>query len=481
MKRFIIFIVLCLSVSCSFYENDRELFINDEESLIDDYSVGYNVIKQFISQTKSANVTSVIPFSRDLDTLLYVLNTEDGWLIISNDQRATPILASCEGEPLDYNSTKHEGIKVWLQAAADYIIKIKNSPMDDEMRANMAFWSSFPEIAIRNIKHRFETKDAFDSLSGNTYRWKLVDNVVQTGSATSNYIPHLITTKWGQGYPWNNELPYLYYYQYYGKCPTGCVAVSIAQILYYWHHTFGYPNSLYHTVYVNGTQPWIEGVQSNLVINTSDYYSSSNRWEDMPLTSYGDHVDYVGDLMMYIGKNSYMFYTPIGSGTSTAFFSFESIGMEMTQSSYDYTVVSNSLSNLKPVIIQATPYYSGDGHAWIIDGKLTRTNYYQFSQTWYELLDDETVGVAPSGVHYYTDEEAHHIDPYVYDGKTINISNSSSATNYLLMNWGYDGEFDNGEYSSSVCWHPANPGNQNNGQPTYVSNATIFYNFTAQR
>ena len=462
MKRlFFISIVLC-AVSCAYHEKIIVNQFDSYSSNVTDYTVGYNAIKHLFSRTKGSSI-EIIPYEKNADTLFYVVNTNEGWQIISNDQRATPILASGNNERLDPFSKTHNGIRVWLEAASNYIVNIKNSPLKEDQLNNVKFWQS-----LHILPHR-------DSIDNGNYRWMLVESTQLTGTYITDNVPHLISTKWGQGYPWNNELPYdegTYYDSgYYERCLTGCLAVAIVQILYYWHHTFGFPNYLYHTVNVNGWQQWIYGNQSNISITTSDI-TNSTRWDYMPLTASGINSDYVGDLMISIGKYVYMLYGSLGSAASINPNVFELYDMQYLNSAYNYSTVNTSLNNEQPVIIFACPYNQITGHYWIIDGKFTRINTYQTSRTWYELEDGNIHGIVPPGTFYYTDEEAHAIDPYVYDGK-ITYSYSSTTDKFLRMNWGYDGLYDDAEYSINVLWHP-----DGDNEPTYATNAQIFYGFS---
>ena len=475
MKKYFLLFTLLVAflASCSSFDAERRpLDKNAAKIAVDNYSVGYNTIKQFAIQTKNSTA-DITPYVKDSDTLFYFINSDQGWKIISNDQRATPVLASGYDGVFNPESTGKDEIRIWLEAASDYIRAVRESPLDDDQQQNLLFWKANKKNDARQA----------DSLDNGSYKWKLVVTTDLYSIYNTDVIPHLISTKWGQSSPWNNEIPIIsnYYYNgfcYTGQCPIGCVAVAISQILYYWHHTFGYPNSLYHNVDINGTQQFIAGVQSNLIIDTSNYVNSS-RWNDMPLTSSGAHTDYVGDLMLYVGKRVYMHYTPIGSGSRVYYFDFEENGMAYSQSSYNYATVSSCLDNGKPVIVEAWPNNSNEGHAWIIDGKLSRVYTYRTTSTWYELDDGNIHGSVPEGTYYYTEEQALSIDPDLYDGKT-SYSYTSTTNKYLRMNWGSDGEYDNAEYSASVFWHPVNNNGGNNSLPTFNTNAVIYYNFTTQ-
>lgn len=472
MNALKLLVLTVLIYSCSISETDRTFLLKDNNEIESkDYSVGYNTVKRFTGQTKS--VSAIIPYEMDSDTLFYVVNSNDGWQIISNDQRTTPILASGKDDYLDPYSTDHNGIKVWMGMASDYVKAVKESPLDDEQKKNIMFWRAFPEIALRAGSNNHRTKSLRDSSDNGSYHWKMVVNTQLSGIYVTDYVPHLISTKWGQGYPWNEELPNDYCIIdgdtiQLGKCLTGCIAVAISQIMYYWHNTFGYPNRLYHDVSVSGWQQWIPNIQSNLSITTSNPANYSTRWDDMPQNSTGNHTDYVGDLMLYIGKNVYMYYSAVESAAGINSGIFQDNEMQLYDSDYNYSIVSNYLDNDKPLIIYAIS--NQGGHYWIIDGKLTRIYSYITTTTWHELEDGNIHGIVPEGTYYYTEEQALEIDPDVYDGKTTYTYNSTS-NNYLLMNWGYDGLYDNAEYSTSVYWS-SSPG------LTYTSSAHLFYDFS---
>lgn len=97
----------------------------------------------------------------------------------------------------------------------------------------------------------------------------------------------------------------------------------------------------------------------------------------------------------------------------------------------------------------ATPVSSNIGHTWIIDGIRQRTRKYTDRYRWVKIPDLDVYSAPPIGVEYYTDEMARTIDPNIYDGKIMTVQRDVTSK-YYLMNWGYDGDYDNAEYSVSV-------------------------------
>ena len=127
-------------------------------------------------------------------------------------------------------------------------------------------------------------------------------------------IEPMVTTKWGQGWPYNNECP-IYFGE--GRSITGCVATAMAQLMYYQREKSvrEVQKSIPNYTLKNdekGTMV-VEGIPAGSPIdwdNMLDTYSSSSS-EKSCLA--------VAQLMHYCGVSVRMGYSPGGSGASTSY------------------------------------------------------------------------------------------------------------------------------------------------------------------
>lgn len=186
-------------------------------------------------------------------------------------------------------------------------------------------------------------------------------------------VNQLLTTKWGQNYPYNYKCPQVGS----SKAPTGCVATAMAQILNYYrypdnaygpgYYTTGSNKNNRHEVTINSTYQW------NLF---RDSYSSL-----ASLLLKESEKEAIGLLMFDAGAASHMNYNTGGSATSgyiagngfAKVFQFDSLAINCVTRDYcgdDDIWMNTILSELKagrPVLMCASDELSG-GHAFILDG-----------------------------------------------------------------------------------------------------------------
>ncbi len=83
--------------------SDADVFEGTPDATIalasaDATTTNYGVTRQMLSKYlnlahKSAKVKSIVPVCKDGDTLAYCVNLDEGWKLISGDQRMPPVLA----------------------------------------------------------------------------------------------------------------------------------------------------------------------------------------------------------------------------------------------------------------------------------------------------------------------------------------------------------------------------------------------------
>lgn len=191
--------------------------------------------------------------------------------------------------------------------------------------------------------------------------------VATAQNSPTEVVNPMIVTQWNQDWPYNDKCP-----SYNGvKCPTGCVATALAQLLYY-HR---YPTT--ETAELPGYQcqsinKWMPGLPAIIF-----------DWDKMKRTynaySSQESRDAVAMLMLYCGQLVEMGYSPEGSGASTdilarrlpQYFKYPSTIHSVGRSGYSIeqwdSLLLNELTNNRPVLY--TGYTSAfEGHAFICDG-----------------------------------------------------------------------------------------------------------------
>ncbi|MBQ2331102.1 MAG: C10 family peptidase, partial [Bacteroidales bacterium] len=125
----------------------------------------------------------------------------------------------------------------------------------------------------------------------------------------------------------------------------------------------------------------------------------------------------------------------------------------------DESTVYNSILSGYPVMANAYserdgdwPFYSYSGrHAWVIDG--WRKKRYNYTTTYHWIVigstnDEANIDWTQGNITQYTYSQGLSLS----GGNEYTYSYSQSPEyNYILMNWGWDGSYDNTEYSSSTA------------------------------
>ena len=286
------------------------------------------------------------------DAAFHIFNTPNGFIIVSADDCATPILGYSNEGRFDMNN-----IPIQLQ---DYL-------------------QGFVEQIEYGIENHLEADEE------TAQQWELVR---ATGSLSDNRsnqaVEPLITTIWGQSCYYNDLCPE----DDLGDCGhvlTGCVATAMAQIMRYW----GYPTNGggLHTYNLN-----------NYPQQTADFGATTYDWANMPddLFDYPTtqtEINAVATLMWHCGVAVDMFYGPQESGAFSVdvvpalvgYFGYSDDLSLVDREDYSYSewlaIIKNNLDLGYPV------YYSGSdegglgGHAFVCDGYSTN-NQLHFNWGW---------------------------------------------------------------------------------------------------
>ncbi len=289
--------------------------------------------------------------------------------------------------------------------------------------------------------------------------------VAKSGTAVAKYadIAPLVTAKWNQTSPYNDLCP-----EKNGeKCPSGCVATAMAQIMYC------------HKWPLNGTGS--NAYTWNGETLSADFSGSTYAWDSMTDTYNDQSSDAskaaVARLMYDVGVSVKMEYDPDGSGAPSAliptamagYFSYDKNIKYLQRSYYSVAewneIVYRELAASRPV------YYSGytegdaSGHAFVCDGY--RDGYFHINWGWgglsngYFLLSaldpgEQGVGGSSSGYNSSQDivinirkaREDTHVEPLYYNNGDFSAGQTAFSFSGTAS---FGGKFINsGVYESKV-------------------------------
>ncbi len=333
----------------------------------------------------TAHIISEFTGFYESDPAYYIFGMSDnGFVILTADNRVFPIIGYSFENRFDPSQTP-EQLEALLNAFANQINFIRQSETKNSYEK---LWSD-----IYNNKH---TKDLYDFKT----------------------VPALLTTKWNQGYPYNNYCPE-HFDGPHGRCYAGCVATAMAQVIKY----HNYPE------HGNGTHDYFWGD-----IYTVDYENTYYHWEEMTNSATTSSADAIAELTFHCAVSVDMNFGPYGSSSYTEwvpdalknYFNYRPSIRFKDRVGADYDpwdmMVRDNLDNGLPLI------YSGQGsggHAFVCDG-YQDTCYYHFNWGWSGYGD---------GWYYYNDltppgndfsyyqgavfDIAPYFAPYCADGKTM--------------------------------------------------------------
>lgn len=283
-------------------------------------------IRSGLSAHALTDITSQTDFSH-----LYIFSSAGGFVILSADDCAKPILAYSTSSSFNPENIP-DPVKDWL---SNYENRIEDA-VNQHLEATS-------EIAAQ---------------------WELLQSGHWSDAKAAQTVNPLITAQWGQGSPYNAACP--------SNTLVGCVAVAMGQVMHYWQ----YPE------HGTGSHSYTDnGITHNVDFSTATY-----NWNAMP-NSCSSANNAVATLLYHCGVAIETHYT---SSNSTAyvlnspshpynaesalknFFGYSSQAHGVLRSSYDKnTWMSMLKSNLDagiPIIYNGFNSSNSGGHCFICDG-----------------------------------------------------------------------------------------------------------------
>ena len=341
MKRYtsIVAILLCCRIAVFSIEINKEYATQIGVSFLQQKAGKNNV-----PVAQSLNTNDVVCLTDTAFPHLYILNTENGWAIMSSDTRVQPILAySTQNVSFDVNDIP-DGLRCLLY---DY---------DDAVR--------FAQDSLPNMEDNAE--------------WEQI-STHSTGEETKVLLDRCTKVLWNQSRnltnspysdekcsPSYNQLCPTFYTPACGHTLAGCIAVAMGQIMWYykWPYYAVVPNSIS-----------TEGEPS------TDTHIQWYNWDKMPYAlfynTFSDQAMMVATLLRDCGYAAKLQYRDDGTWGNIK------KGMEALSNTFGYSSnISHHTKNLtinwvkklkaeidagRPVLYGADKK-SGGGHAFVIDG-----------------------------------------------------------------------------------------------------------------
>ncbi|MBO7609936.1 MAG: C10 family peptidase [Muribaculaceae bacterium] len=274
--------------------------------------------------------------------LLYIFNADNsngGFVIVSGDDRAMPVLGYCDHG--SYN------------------------PAD--LPPAMQYWIEYLQSEIL-------------SLEGTEEDGSTIDNNIIMGARAS--IAPMLKSQWNQNEPFNLKLPKV---NNGNTAATGCVATAMAQVMYY----YKWPNSTSTTIpsYTSETQ----SIYMPSLATTTFSWSSMKDFYMRQET--GTAADAVAKLMLYCAQALEMDFKNSSSSASTAdagdalvkYFRYSPTTRYLNRRNYNTTTwesyIYNELAAKRPVMYRGQTL-AGGGHSFICDGYDSSTNMFHFNWGW---------------------------------------------------------------------------------------------------
>ncbi len=311
----------------------------------------------------------------------------------------------------------------------------------DKMPANMKWWLSQYDSALQAVQEG-RIKPQMVKMSKHT---DMPKETMAPFRAEKAEIRPMLTSKWGQGDPYNLKCP-----TYQGeRCVTGCVATAMSQIMYYHQYpTRGRGSKSYKWTVNDVTQKTLSSTFSAHTYNyaaMTDTYGAGSSTESR---------NAVAQLMYDAGVSVEMGYDPEGSGAAifdaaislATYFNYDKSTVRLARDFYEddewIEILYSSLA-FGPILYGGQSPTDG-GHAFVCDGY--RNGYFHINWGW-DGYQDAYFSIDPMGgfsegqeaiINLTPATEGSDYTPLMYcDGDFVSESGSYTKSSYARFGGGF--------------------------------------------
>lgn len=398
------------------------------------------------TSVKNTKRYSLKTISEEGKPIIHSVNfTDGGWALVAGRELPNnQIIAYGEDGAFDPDNIESPEVRFWFRMT-------KASLMHTFETADREAESQMEAVSVQKNEGNLLKSISYDD----PYVWVRLYQGYENSNIVTN-LYHLTQTKWGQNYPWNYKCPTINN----SRCPTGCLTVAVAQLLYYLHNQLGTPSGCYHTV--DTSYIWHNAGYYTSNLTRGNYTAPSPRWNAMPTVS--DYLDnntkYVGDLMIDVADRLGTEFEELGSGADFDPGVFTHYGIYCSVSQpYNSSQVIAQLNNSMPVLVYGDDNGSdGKPHSWLIDGykkTVTRTDH---QYKWVIMPPDSLQYYNNINYNYvFTETEMQQFYPGIEENQIVHEYSYSNPSYLFRMNWGWEGLYNGNLYSiQPEGWTPGN-------------------------
>jgi len=283
-----------------------------------------------------------------VDNAYYVVNFENGWVVVAANDVMVPVLGYNYSDNFPVIENQIENFSSWMQTYVDQVNFIR----ENDIKA---------EADIIEEWNFYTTSDP------STFNLR-----------GDRDIDPLLTTMWNQDSPYNAMCPeddagpngHVY---------VGCVATAMSMIMHYWRYPLQGSGSHSYYQYPYGTL-------------SANFGATNYNWDGMTDVINNKYVWDIAEIGYHAAVSVDMDFSPDGSGAYSQdvpsslrnYFNYQSSVQHVSKYSYTTSqwesMIETELDNYRPI------YYSGrdsnnGGHAFVLDG-YQGSNYYHFNFGW---------------------------------------------------------------------------------------------------
>ena len=290
--------------------------------------------RQQMQPGTSSTLASAYTQTHEGKAVYYILNyKEGGFVIVSADKKAKPIIGYSFRNRFETPSA-NPALNAWMKRYETEIYLAEQSEQ------------AAPSSTLQMWK-------------------RLADNQPAVQQKAGTGMEPLLTSHWGQSTYYNWLCPLDNDSHFDLRAPTGCVATSMAQIIYY-HR---YPKT------GNGSSSYTSPY-GKLTANYANANYDYNAMADVA-TNYSGAL---GTLMSHVGISLEMKYGTSGSSSNGSkmpnafkkYFNYATSIQYAERKNYDSTgwknLIISQLDQRLPVVYEGMPSKGGAGHSWVCDG-----------------------------------------------------------------------------------------------------------------
>jgi len=302
----------------------------------------YTFVKSAFPSGNTYQIVEIIPMKNGSGIPMYAVNLKPGgWVLVSGDDKAIPVLGYSVSGSFDSAASREEGVGDWIRHYSRTMSDVAN----DRSLIRNAHWDG----------------------NAGSYRLK---------SSAITPIAPLIAVKWDQDNSWNIYCP-VDETGPGGRAFVGCVGVCMAQAMSVYH----YP------VKATGDKTYYHSTYGTIVLHYER--ESPYEWDSMSLNT---PDVYNSELLYHCAVSVGMDFGADGSSAQTKnvptalarYFKYYSGTRYVTRYDDDSTwtnLLIDELSAGRPVIYSGFPEDDSPGHAFNIDGVDTR-GYFHLNWGW---------------------------------------------------------------------------------------------------